>query len=35
MFIEQPPWFYRVLFPGVIWRIPAEKKCVYLTFDDG
>lgn len=35
MFIEQPPWFYRVLFPGVIWRIPARKKCVYLTFDDG
>ncbi|MEG1543450.1 MAG: polysaccharide deacetylase family protein [Tannerellaceae bacterium] len=35
MFIEQPPWFYRVLFPGVIWRIPAKEKCVYLTFDDG
>ena len=35
MFIEQPPWFYRALFPGVTWRIPAEKKCVYLTFDDG
>ena len=35
MFIEQPPWFYRALFPGVIWRIPAKKKCVYLTFDDG
>lgn len=36
MFIEQPPWFYRVLFPGVTWRIPDEKeKCVYLTFDDG
>ena len=35
MFIEQPPWFYRALFPGVTWRIPAKKKCVYLTFDDG
>ncbi len=36
MFIEQPPWFYRVLFPGAIWRIPDKrKKCVYLTFDDG
>lgn len=35
MFIEQPPWFYRLLFPGVTWRIPTEKKCVYLTFDDG
>lgn len=36
MFIEQPPWFYRVLFPGVTWRVPSlKKKCVYLTFDDG
>lgn len=35
MFIEQPPWFYRALFPGAVWRIPAEEKCVYLTFDDG
>lgn len=35
MFIEQPPWLYRVLFPGVIWRIPGKSKCVYLTFDDG
>ncbi len=38
MFIEQPPWFYRILFPGAIWRLPAakdKKKCVYLTFDDG
>ena len=35
MFIEQPPWFYRALFPGVTWRIPSKKKCVYLTFDDG
>ena len=35
MFIEQPLFFYRALFPGVIWRIPSDKKCVYLTFDDG
>lgn len=35
MFIEQPPWLYRALFPGVTWRIPSEEKCVYLTFDDG
>lgn len=35
MFIEQPPFIYRVLFPGAIWRIPAKEKCVYLTFDDG
>lgn len=35
MFIEQPPWLYRVLFPGATWRLPGDKKCVYLTFDDG
>lgn len=35
MFIEQPPWIYRVLFPGAIWRKPSKEKCVYLTFDDG
>jgi peptidoglycan/xylan/chitin deacetylase (PgdA/CDA1 family) len=35
MFIEQPPWLYRMFFRGVIWRIPAKEKCVYLTFDDG
>lgn len=35
MFIEQPPFFYRLLFPGAIWRKPGKKKCVYLTFDDG
>ena len=35
MLIEQPPIIYRVLFPGAIWRLPSEEKCVYLTFDDG
>ncbi|MDR2119082.1 MAG: polysaccharide deacetylase family protein [Tannerellaceae bacterium] len=35
MLIEQPPFLYRVFFPGVIWRMPAKEKCVYLTFDDG
>ena len=38
MLIEQPPWIYRWLFPGSIWRIPAAEgkpKSVYLTFDDG
>ena len=35
MFIEQPPWVYRVFFPGTVWRINPDEKCVYLTFDDG
>ena len=35
MLIEQPPFFYRALFPGAFWRIAPKEKCVYLTFDDG
>ncbi|MBE6310488.1 MAG: polysaccharide deacetylase family protein [Bacteroidales bacterium] len=35
MFIEQPPLFYRVLFPECVWRLHRKRKCVYLTFDDG
>jgi peptidoglycan/xylan/chitin deacetylase (PgdA/CDA1 family) len=33
--IEQPPFFYRILFPGAYWRFNTDKKVVYLTFDDG
>lgn len=36
MLIEQPPFFYRLLFPGGHWRIPVKnEKVIYLTFDDG
>ncbi len=36
MLIEQPPKFYRCLYPETIWRIPHPgKKTIYLTFDDG
>lgn len=35
MFIERPPWLYRLLYRGAIWRRPQAEKCVYLTFDDG
>ena len=36
MLIEQPPLFYRLLFPEAIWRIKKSgEKRVYLTFDDG
>lgn len=36
MFIEQPPFIYRLLFPGAFWRKPVEgEKTIYLTFDDG
>ena len=35
MLIERPPYLYRKLFPGSVWRLPAEEPCVYITFDDG
>lgn len=37
MLIEQPPFFYRMLFPETVWRIHRKNKrrSVYLTFDDG
>lgn len=37
MLIEQPPFFYRMLFPETVWRIHRKRKrrTVYLTFDDG
>ena len=36
MFIERPPLFYRMFYPGAVWRIKnSRKKMVYLTFDDG
>ncbi|MBD5358035.1 MAG: polysaccharide deacetylase family protein [Bacteroides sp.] len=38
MFIEQPPGWFRMLFPGAIFRIKsseAGRKRVFLTFDDG
>ncbi len=36
MLIEQPPLFYRILYPQALWRIKIPfQKTVYLTFDDG
>lgn len=35
MFIERPPFFYRMYFSEALWRMPQREKCVYLTFDDG
>ena len=37
MLIEQPPLFYRLLFPEAWWRIKHRRgrRVVYLTFDDG
>lgn len=35
MFIEQPPQFFRQLYPRACWRMNAFERAVYLTFDDG
>lgn len=35
MFIEQVPGFVRKLYPKALWRMNADEKAVYLTFDDG
>lgn len=35
MFIEQVPDFFRNLYPKALWRMDADEKAVYLTFDDG
>ena len=35
MLIEQPPKILRWLYPCALWRMDANEKSVYLTFDDG
>lgn len=38
MWIERPPGWFRMLFPGAVFRMPrdgASPGNVYLTFDDG
>jgi peptidoglycan/xylan/chitin deacetylase (PgdA/CDA1 family) len=35
MLIEQPPKFFRALYPQAIFRMDPGEKAVYLTFDDG
>jgi len=35
MYLIHTPNFIQNLFPNFIWRIPSEKKVLYLTFDDG
>lgn len=36
MYLVTTPWWLRKLFSSdLIWKMPTEKKEVYLTFDDG
>jgi peptidoglycan-N-acetylglucosamine deacetylase len=29
------PWWLKGIYPSLIWRLPADGKTLYLTFDDG
>lgn len=35
MRLVRPPAIARALLPGLHWRMPADERAVYLTFDDG
>lgn len=35
MIPHRTPFFLPLLYPSLIWRMPADKKELYLTFDDG
>ncbi len=36
MYLVKTPWWLRKLFsPNLTWKIPTERKEVFLTFDDG
>jgi peptidoglycan/xylan/chitin deacetylase (PgdA/CDA1 family) len=29
------PWLLKKLYPGLIWNVNPNDRCIYLTFDDG
>lgn len=35
MIPHRTPFFLPLLYPSLIWRMPANNKEIYLTFDDG
>lgn len=35
MIPHRTPFFLPWLYPSLIWRMPADEPCIYLTFDDG
>ncbi|HVZ24773.1 MAG TPA: polysaccharide deacetylase family protein, partial [Sediminibacterium sp.] len=35
MYLVKTPWWLRVMYPGLTWRIPVTEKVIYLSFDDG
>lgn len=35
MYLVHTPQYVQALFPGLTWKMPGDKKEMYLTFDDG
>lgn len=35
MYFVHTPHYLQALFPGLTWKMPADQKTIYLTFDDG
>ncbi len=35
MYVSKVPGFFWRLFPGLVWRVPANDRSLFLTFDDG
>lgn len=35
MYFVKTPGMFRYLFPNLLWRVPENKKVLFLTFDDG
>jgi peptidoglycan/xylan/chitin deacetylase (PgdA/CDA1 family) len=35
MIPHKTPFFLPLLYPALVWKIPTDKKELYLTFDDG
>lgn len=35
MYFVHTPHYLQALFPGLTWKMPADQKIIYLTFDDG
>jgi len=34
-YFVKTPWWLRAVYPKYVWKIPATKKIIYLSFDDG
>lgn len=35
MYLVHTPLYVQALFPGLTWKMPADTREIYLTFDDG